>query len=129
MENEFYRLPIDPPTGAITSLVDKESGREFLAGPANVIARETDKGDLWELYRGLDGGSKFAMTRKQPVPRPGAATFSSEFKDKPGTVRTGPVLSEFRVQHSFANGAFATALRLYAGMRRWSFATTLVNNE
>ena len=41
------------------------------------IARQPDHGDLWELYRGLDGGSKIAMTRKQPIPKPGAATFSS----------------------------------------------------
>jgi alpha-mannosidase len=129
LENEFHRVSLDPLTGAVTSLLVKRDNWEVVDGRANVVAREPDRGDLWELYRGLDGGSKFAMTRKQPVPRPGAATFSSDFKDKPGTVRTGPVLSEFRVHHSFANGAFATAVRVYAGMRRVDIATTLVNNE
>jgi alpha-mannosidase len=129
LENEFYRVTLDPLTGAVTSLLVKPEGWEVFDGAANVVARETDRGDLWELYRGLDGGSKIAMTRKQPVPRPGTATLSSEFPGKPGTVRGGPVLSEFRVAHPFANGTFATTVRLCAGVPRVDIATTLVNNE
>ncbi len=37
IENQFYRARIDPATGALASLTLKPSGREVLAGPANVV--------------------------------------------------------------------------------------------
>jgi alpha-mannosidase len=129
MENEFARLSIEPATGALTSLVDKASGRELLAGAANVIARETDKGDLWELYRGLDGGSKFAGKQKQPVPHDGDAKLSTQFRGSSGTFRKGPVFAEFQIAHPFDTGSFATVVRLSAAKRRIDIWTTLVNNE
>jgi alpha-mannosidase len=129
LENELFQLTIDPWTGGLAGLLVKNSQWQVLRGPANVIAREPDHGDLWELYRGLDGGSKVAMTRKQPVPQPGRATLSSEFKGKQATVRIGPVFQEFRVAHPLGNGDYATTVRLLAGKRRIDFSTTLVNKE
>jgi alpha-mannosidase len=129
LENGFYKVVIDPPSGAIESLVLKEGNWEAIAGKANVVARQPDRGDLWELYQGLDGGSKIAMTRKQPVPRPGSAMLSSEFKGFDQFACVGPVYSEFGVRNPFDTGSFATRLRLYKGMRRIDIATTLINNE
>jgi len=40
IENRYYQLRIDPKTGAITSLKLRRTGREILAGPANVIVAE-----------------------------------------------------------------------------------------
>ena len=51
--------------------MDRQSGREVLSGPGNVVARQEDRGDLWELYQGLNGGSNIAMTRKQSAPKAG----------------------------------------------------------
>ena len=129
IENEFYRATFNLATGEMTSLFDKAQQWEVLAGPANVISRERDKGDLWELYRGLNGGSYIAMTNQQAVPKAGAARFSSEQSGTNGGVRVGPVFSEFRVAHPFTNGSFATRVRLYAGVRRLDISTELVNNE
>jgi alpha-mannosidase len=129
LENELYRLTCDPETGAIKSLRVKSGDWEVLAGPGNVISREPDRGDLWELYRGLDGGSKIAMTRKQPVPKPGQAVFSSEFRGKPATVHSGPVFSEVAFSHPFGTGAYCSQVRLYSGSRRIEFSTTLRNQE
>ena len=129
IENESYRAGFDLANGAMTSLFDKSEKWEVLAGPGNVVAREVDKGDLWELYRGLDGASHIAMTNQQAVPRPGSAHLSSESSEKNGTVRRGPVFSEFSVAHRFAGGSFATRVRLYAGVRRIDIQTELVNNE
>src|SRR2546422_5742296 len=36
--------------------------------PGNVVAREQDGGDLWELYGTLNGARHTAMTRKQALP-------------------------------------------------------------
>jgi alpha-mannosidase len=129
IENEHYRAAFNLATGEMTSLFDKSLQWEALAGPANIVAREQDKGDLWELYRGLDGASHIAMTNQQAVPKPGSAQFSSEQSGTNGVVRAGPVFSEFSVAHPFANGSFATRVRLYAGMRRLDIQTELVNNE
>ena len=129
IENEYYRASFDLANGALTSLLDKAQQWEVLAGPANVIAREQDRGDLWELYRGLDGGSHVAMTNQQAVPKPGVAQMSNGYSDKAGMVRRGPVFAEFSVAHPFAGGSFATRVRLYSGLRRLDIRTELVNNE
>jgi alpha-mannosidase len=129
LENESYRVTIDPVSGAIQSLLAKPENWEALKGPANVVARQQDRGDLWELNRGLDGGSKIAMTTKQPVPAALDALVSSKVNGRHGTVRAGPVFSEFTVSHPFGNGSLATAIRLYAGIRRIELSTSLVNNE
>jgi alpha-mannosidase len=130
LENDLYRLKLDAATGAVTSLRVKSGDWETLAGPANVVAREHDGGDLWELYRPLDGGSRIAMTRPQPVPQKGKAVFSHEFPGEPGTAVRGPVFSEFRVRHPFGpKGTFATRVRLYAGLPRIDFQTRLVNRD
>ena len=78
---------------------------------------------------GLDGGSRIAMTTRQPVPKRGQAAFSDEGKGNPGTLRTGPVFSEFQVERAFGPGKFATAVRVYHGLRRIEVTTRLVNAE
>jgi alpha-mannosidase len=129
LENDLYRLAIEPSTGAITSLRVKSGDWEALAGRGNVVARQEDRGDLWELYKGLDGGSRVAMTTKEAVPARGQAVYSDEGKGEPGTLQIGPVLSEFHVARPFGSGRFATTIRLYSGLRRIDVKTTLVNNE
>lgn len=128
IENEHYRVAVHPANGAITSVLVKEGNWQALAGPA-VVSREHDGGDLWELYQPLDGGSRIAMTRKQAVPQPGKAVFSSDASDKPGTTIAGPVFSEFAVTHPMDNGTFGTRVRVYAGLKRIDIHTQLVNNK
>ncbi|MCC6362613.1 MAG: hypothetical protein IT165_03765 [Bryobacterales bacterium] len=48
IETKHYRVRIDPKTGAITSVTLRASGREMLAGPANVMVADkprSQKGD------------------------------------------------------------------------------------
>jgi alpha-mannosidase len=129
LENELYRITLDRASGAITRLVFKSANWDVLSGRGNVVARHQDRGDLWELYKGLDGGSRVAMTTKQKVPRRGDAAFSDEGHEKPGTVISGPVLSEFRVDRPFGSGRFGTTVRVYAGLRRIEITTRLINRE
>jgi alpha-mannosidase len=129
MENEHCRLRIDPATGALTSVRVKAGDWEALSGPANVVSREHDGGDFWEPYQPLDGGSRIAMTRKQPVPRTGKAAFSHEFKGEAGKAVRGPVFSELSVAHPFGKGSFATRVRLVAGLPRIEFHTRIVNQD
>jgi alpha-mannosidase len=129
LENGLYRLGLDPRTGAMTRLHLKQDDWEVLSGRGNVVARQQDRGDLWEPYRGLDGGSRIAMTNRQQVPKRGEAAFSDEGPGPPGTLRSGPVFSEFQVARSFGPGKFATVVRVYNGLRRIEVTTRLVNGE
>jgi alpha-mannosidase len=129
LENDLYRVTLDGRSGAMTQVHVKPGDWDLLSDRGNVVVRQQDRGDLWELYRGLDGGSRIAMTTKQPVPKRGQAAFSDEGKGEPGKVRTGPVFSEFEVARSFGPGRFATAVRLYNGLRRIEVTTRLVNGE
>ncbi len=129
VETRFYRLSFDLAAGAIKSLRVKPDDWEVFAGPANIVARQQDRGDLWELYRGLDGGSKIAMTNRQAVPRPGQARFSNEFKSSPGSLRAGPVYTEFHVAHPFDTGGYASTVRIYAELPRIECELQLINQE
>jgi alpha-mannosidase len=129
IENEFYQANLDVATGALSSLRLKQADWEALAGPANVVAREGDNGDFWELYHNLDGGQNVIMTRPLKVPQPGQAHFSTEEPAKSGTVRRGPVFSEIQVRHPFGSNTFATTVRLYRGIPRLDFETKLLNHD
>jgi alpha-mannosidase len=128
-ENEFFRVTINPANGAITSLFDKTSQWEALAAPGNVVARQQDRGDLWELYHGLDGGSHIAMTNREEVPKSAEAQLTTEGAPGKSEMRQGPVFSEFSTSRPFTNGTFSTRIRVYAGLRRVDIQTELVNNE
>ena len=130
LENEFYRLALDHKTGAITSLRVKDGDWEVFRAPANVVTRQADKGDLWSLYRGLNGAQKLFITDKQAVPQPGQAKFSSEFSGAESPqISAGPVLADFELSHPLDDGAFATRVRLYAGSRRVDLRTWLINQQ
>lgn len=130
LENDYYRLEVDPATGAIAKLIVKNGNWNALGGPANVVAMEADKGDFWELYRPLDGGSRIAMTDRHEPPGPGTATFSTDQAATPGTITRGAVMSEFTVTHPFSTqGRFQTTIRLYAGIRRIEIRTQILNHD
>ena len=129
LENEFYRASVEPTTGSLTSLRLKSDNWEALSGPANVVARETDNGDFWELYHNLDGAQNLIMTRPLNVPKAGEAHFSTEQPAASGVVQQGPVFSEMRTRHPFGSNTLATAVRLYQGVARIDIETKLINND
>ena len=129
IENEYYRATFNLLTGEMTGLTVKSGDWQVFDGSANVVARQHDAGDFWELYRSLDGGSRIAMKNQQPVPKPGEAKFSNEQTADRGSVVAGPVFSEFKVSHPFdEKGKFATTVRMYAGLRRIEIRTQILNN-
>ena len=130
LENELYRVEVDTATGAITGITVKEGGWEALREPGNIVVQEEDRGDFWEPYKPLDGGSRFAMTQPHPIPPRGEAVYSDEFTETPGHVTSGPVVSEFTVEHAFGErGRFATRVRVYAGLARIEVQTRILNND
>jgi alpha-mannosidase len=115
-------------------LVNKADNWQVLAEPGNVISMEADHGDLWELYRPLDGASTVAMTEKHGAPKKGEALFSTDTPPDLAAITTklkrGPVLSEFYMQRPFSNqGRLCTTIRLYAGLKRIELQTRILNND
>jgi alpha-mannosidase len=129
IENEFYRASFNLWTGEMTSLILKENNWEVLAAPGNVVAREYDGGDFWELYGTLNGGRLTAMKKEVLLPRPSYTQFSSDFVGGSGATHIGPVFSEFRIEHLFGKNQFATRVRMYEGLRRIDISNDLVNEE
>lgn len=130
LENELYRLEFDPASGAMTRLTVKSQEWNVLGGPGNVVAREEDRGDLWELYHNLNASQFVTGKTPHPAPQPGQAVFSSDFSAARGTVSGGPVFSEFHVAHPFGGESqFATTVRLYRALRRIEIRTRILNQE
>jgi len=131
IENDFYQLRFDAATGALTNLFVKDGQWEALSGPANVVAREPDKGDFWELYKNLDGFQNVMVNRPLPVPDSASAQFSNDPTTNAvtGAVQRGPVFSQFSIKHPFGAGTFSTRVRLYSAIPRIDFETKLLNNE
>jgi alpha-mannosidase len=129
IENEFYRATFNLWTGEMTSLVLKESNWEALASPGNVVAREYDGGDFWELYGTLNGARFTSMKKEILPPRLAFTQWSSDFVGGSGATTSGAVFSEFHIAHPFGKNHFATRVRIYNGIRRIDISTELVNQE
>jgi len=129
IENEFYRATFNLWTGEMTSLVLKENDWESLANPGNVVAREYDGGDFWELYGTLNGARFTSMKKEILPPRPAYTQWSSDTVGGSGTASSGAVFSEFHIKHPFGKNQFATRVRVYQGLRRIDISTELVNDE
>lgn len=128
IENERFLAEFDLWTGAMTSLVDKTSGRELLSGQANVAAREKDGGDFWQLQGALKAGMATAGAQRQPPPQPGEAVFSNT-QVGDGSLRDGPLMAEFTISHPFDSGWIRSRARVYEGIERIDLRTELTNNE
>ena len=128
IETALLRVEVDA-TGAITSLLNKADGVQALSARGNVVARQEDRGDFWEPYKPLDGGSRIAMRDRHPAPAPGEAELSTDEAAESVTVLRGPVYSEVSVAHGYGKGTFATTIRVYEGLPRVEVRTTLMNND
>jgi alpha-mannosidase len=131
LENEFYTMKVDLYSGSITSLVLKSNQWEVLKDAGNVVARQYDGGDFWELYQNLRDGM-VAKTTQQIPPTDFKDRLSKEgrYRGEKGVIHNGPVYSQFTVAHSFGTeNKFATTVRLYAGMRRIDINTKIHNIE
>lgn len=129
LENEYYRAEFNLWNGALTSLVLKEGNWQALRAPGNVVAREKDGGDFWELYGTLNGGRFTAMHKPVPAPDPLRTEWSTDFVGGTGSTQSGPVFSEFHITHPFGKNQFSTRVRLYRGVRRIDIRTEILNNE
>src|SRR4030042_647607 len=98
LENDFFKVSLNPQTGWIRSLYDKRTGREMLAGEGNVLQASVDEPpnmSAWEL--GL----------KDTAWNIGAQGATIE------VIERGPVRAVLRVKNAFRNSLFVQDIRLY----------------
>ncbi len=109
LENEFLKVAIDPKTGWVSTILDKRTGKETLAGPGNAfqaIADESKTMSAWELdLKGSLG----------TVGEGGAEVELAE---------SGPVRAVVRATAPFRSSSFANEIILYAGLPRVDFRST-----
>jgi alpha-mannosidase len=116
LENEFVRVKIDPQTGCMTSLFDKQSGIESLApsetdtgGPKNSICGNllqtfVDKPKQWDAWN-ID-----ADFEKQH--------WDLDKADEVKLVESGPLRAVIEIKNHFQNSTFVRDIILTAGSPR-----------
>lgn len=106
IENEFYRVHVDPKTGCITSLFDKTHSREVLAPSAcgNLLQTFYDKPrefDAWNIDANFED-QKWDLTQAEEVK----------------LVESGRVRAVLRVVKKFQNSTFVQDITLYPKIPR-----------
>jgi len=129
IENEFYKVTVNLWTGEMTSLVLKANQWEVLSKPGNIVAREEDRGDFWELYGTLSGDRLTTEKRFIGLPRPGATQWSNDYIGGGADVSPGSVVTQFSSSHPFGKNQFETRVRMYPGIQRIDIHTEIVNAE
>jgi alpha-mannosidase len=111
IENEFFRLRIDPHTGCVTSLIDKAGNHEAVApgGCGNLLQAFKDvprTQDAWEIRFDED-----VWDLKQPR--------------SVAVIEHGPERAVVRVEHSFRDSTIRQDITVYAGVPRIDVNTRL----
>jgi alpha-mannosidase len=118
LENEFFRVEINPATGNIARLYDKANKREALHGEGNSLtawedtaeqARKTSKeyaGPAWDV--GFTG-------KNWPIDKAARVEITEQ----------GPARATIRVVHRFRRSEFTQDISLIAGVPRVDVAMTL----
>lgn len=129
MENEFYKATVNLWSGEMTSLILKKNQWEVLSKPGNIVAKEEDRGDFWELYGTLAGDRLTSEKRLIGLPRPDATQWSNNYIGGGTDVTPGPVMTQFASSHPFGKNQFETRVRMYPGIQRIDIHTEIVNEE
>ena len=109
MENEFYHVTLDPKTGALKSILDKETGRELVDAQSEY--------ELGEVVYVSGGEGTYAVHSDLNLPAP---KFTYHRPSAIGSVQTkGPVFRELRSEaKSEKLPKITLRIRLYQGVKR-----------
>ncbi len=111
LENQYYRVEIDPEKGCITSLYDKKTEKEILTEKGeyygNEIITKEDVGNLWTIQ---ELGEKFR---------------SSEQESKIELTKDGPLIKTVKIQGSGKNLTWVQKISLYSSNRKIDFETSI----
>jgi alpha-mannosidase len=118
VENQFYRVEVDPDSGWVKSIYDKKSGREVLAGYGNRLQFLEDKPKQWDAWNlGLTGVEYPSKFRKiEVIERGPVRVVLRIYRDflKPGNIGSFPT-------DNFPSSFFKQDIILYNGIDRVDF--------
>ena len=110
IENRFYRVKIDPRTGGIASIYDKQNQCEWIKGN---IYRAHELVAMENL--GVDEAEEFTEKCWRMEEKPVKITLTDH----------GPVRTTFRIEGTLLNSPTAQTISLYAGLPRIDLETRL----
>ncbi len=120
IENEYFKITVDPDSGWIKSIFDKKNNKEILAGEGNRLQLLEDKPTAWDAWNIGWTGVEYPMNfKKIEVKENGPVrTVLSVYHDylKPGVVKDFPT-------ENFPNSFFRQDIILYKGIDRIDFLT------
>ena len=120
LENQFYKVTVDPDSGWVKSIFDKKNGRELLTGYGNRLQVLEDKPKQWDAWNiGLTGVEYPAKFRKVEVLERGPVRIVLRvYSDlrKPGDIVAFPT-------DNFPTSFFKQDVILYSGIDRVDFRT------
>ncbi|HQT90864.1 MAG TPA: glycoside hydrolase family 38 C-terminal domain-containing protein, partial [Candidatus Kryptobacter bacterium] len=120
LENQFYKVTVDPDSGWVKSIFDKTIGRELLTGYGNRLQVLEDKPKQWDAWNiGLTGVEYPAKFRKIEVLEKGPVIIVLRvYSDlrKPGDIGAFPT-------DNFPTSFFKQDIILYNGIDRVDFRT------
>jgi hypothetical protein len=121
MENEFYRVSLDPKSGGLTSILDKETGRELIDAES-----EYRLGEL--IYVSGGEGSYAISSNLKALPPPKFAYHRQQGVRV--TQANGPVFGELASEATAEKFPKITLrVRLYHGLKRLDFRCELDKEE
>lgn len=122
IENEYFKITVDPDSGWVKSIYDKQNGNEILAGEGNRLQLLEDKPTAWDAWNIGWTGVEFPMNfKKIELKENGPVrTVLSVYHDylKPGVVKDFPT-------PNFPNSFFRQDIILYKGIDRIDFLTDI----
>jgi alpha-mannosidase len=109
LENEFFKIELDPATGTIRSIKDKRFGREVLdaSGNGNLLQAFADNESAWG-----DGIGPFDRVEHWDLIPPHCGMDSIE------VIEQGPVRAVLRVARRWRSSRFVQNIILYRGIPR-----------
>jgi alpha-mannosidase len=122
LENEFFKIVVNPASGFLKSVLDKRTSREILAGAGNELQLLEDLPKAWDAWNiGLTGVMFPSKFRKIEVVENGPVRVvlrASRDYLKPGTKKEFPT-------EDFPSTFFRQDIILYAGLDRIDFTTAV----
>ncbi|MEJ5351180.1 MAG: glycoside hydrolase family 38 C-terminal domain-containing protein [Melioribacteraceae bacterium] len=120
IENDFFKVKLNPNTGWVSSIFDKRYNKELIAGEANKLQLLEDKPSAWDAWNiGLTGIEYPSKFRKAELIEDGPVRKILRcYHDylKPGVVKEFPT-------EDFPNSFFEQDIILYNGIDRIDFKT------
>jgi len=120
IENDFFKVNVNPNTGWVSSIFDKRYNKELIAGEANKLQLLEDKPSAWDAWNiGLTGIEYPSKFRKAELIEDGPVRKILRcYHDylKPGVVKEFPT-------EDFPNSFFEQDIILYNGIDRIDFKT------